>query len=57
MINAKEYLSHLKAFDLVVVVFYLILTILHIIFFKEVDSWWIWILVNTGIIMLAFVLA
>jgi len=57
MINAKEYLSHLKAFDLVVVVFYLILTILHIIFFKEVDTWWIWILVNTGIIMLAFVLA
>ncbi len=57
MINAKEYLSHLKAFDLVVVVFYLILTILHIIFFKEIDSWWIWILVNTGIIMLAFVLA
>ena len=57
MINAKEYIRHLKAFDLVVVVFYLILTLLHIIFFNEIATWCIWILVNVGIILLAFSLA
>jgi membrane-associated phospholipid phosphatase len=57
MIKAKEYIRHLKAFDLIVVVFYLILTLLHIIFFNEIPSWWIWILVNLGIILLAFSLA
>ena len=57
MIKAKEYIRHLKAFDLIVVVFYLILTLLHIIFFNEIASWWIWILVNVGIILLAFSLA
>jgi len=57
MIKAKEYIRHLKAFDLVVVVFYLILTLLHIIFFNEIPTWWIWILVNIGIILLAFSLA
>lgn len=57
MIKAKEYIKHLKAFDLVVVVFYLILTLLHILFFNEIPTWWIWILVNMGIIMLAFSLS
>lgn len=57
MIKAKEYIKHLKAFDLVAVVFYLTLSLLHIIFHNEIKSWWIWILVNVCIIALTFSLA
>ncbi|MEJ2196683.1 MAG: phosphatase PAP2 family protein [Ignavibacteriaceae bacterium] len=57
MIKTKEYVKHLKAFDLVVVVFYLILTLLHIIFYQRIDNWWMWIIVNAGIIFTAFALA
>jgi len=57
MVKAKEYVKHLKAFDLVVVVFYLILTLLHIIFYQRIDSWWMWVFVNAGIIFTAFTLA
>jgi membrane-associated phospholipid phosphatase len=57
MVKAKEYVKHLKAFDLVVVVFYLILTLLHIIFYPRIYSWWMWVFVNAGIIFTAFTLA
>ena len=57
MVKAKEYVKHLKAFDLVVIVFYLILTLLHIIFYQRIDSWWMWVFVNAGIIFTAFTLA
>ncbi|UCH64665.1 MAG: phosphatase PAP2 family protein [Ignavibacterium sp.] len=57
MVKAKEYVKHLKAFDLVIVVFYLILTLLHIIFYQRIDNWWMWIIVNAGIIFTAFTLA
>jgi membrane-associated phospholipid phosphatase len=57
MIKAKKFTKHLKSFDLVAVVFYLILSLLHVIFHNKIESWWIWILVNTGIIMLTFSLA
>src|SRR3990172_6848305 len=57
MVKTKEFAKHLKTYDLVVVVFYIILTILHIIFYDRIETWWIWILVNVGIITLAFTLA
>ena len=57
MDKAKEYVRHLKAFDLVVVAFYIILTLLNIIFYSRIEHWWLWILVNAGIILLAFALA
>jgi len=57
MIKAKEYVKHLKAFDVVVVVFYLVLILLHIIFYQRIDTWWTWILVNAGIISVVFILA
>jgi len=57
MVKAKEYVKHLKAFDLVIVVFYLILTLLQIIFYQRIDTWWLWIIINAGIIFTAFTLA
>jgi len=57
MVKAKEFVKHLKAFDLVIVVFYLILTLLQIIFYQRIDTWWLWIIVNAGIIFTAFTLA
>lgn len=57
MVKTKEYVQHLKAFDVVVVVFYIVLTLLNIIFSSRITNWWLWILVNAGIIALTFFLA
>ena len=57
MVKTKEYVQHLKAFDVVVVVFYIVLTLLNIIFYSRIANWWLWILVNAGIIALTFFLA
>ena len=57
MTKFKELVKHLKAFDVVVIVFYIILSALHIIYRNIIDTWLIWIIVNLLIIMLSFFLA
>jgi membrane-associated phospholipid phosphatase len=53
----KSYIKHLKAFDVIVVVFYLILTLLQIIFLNRIETWKIWVASNAAIIFLSFLLA
>ena len=57
MIADNKFIKHLKAFDVVVVVFYLILSILHIIYYDRISNWWLWIFVNFLIILLTITLA
>jgi membrane-associated phospholipid phosphatase len=53
----KSFLVKLKAYDLVVVVFYIFLTILNLIFHNEVIHWLIWSTINVAIIILTFLIA
>src|SRR5690554_228225 len=53
----KSFLKHLKAFDLVVVVFFILLTILNIVFRDKVDQWLSFVFLNIGIIFFAFLIA
>lgn len=53
----KELVKHLKAFDVVVIAFYIILTALHIIYHDRIDTWLMWTFVNLSIIVVSFVLA
>ena len=57
MTKFKELVKHLKAFDLVVIIFYIILLVLHIIYHNIIDTWLIWIIVNIMIIVVSFFLA
>ena len=57
MVINNRFVKHLKAFDVVVVVFYLILTLLQIIFHHRIVNWWLWVIVNFGVILLTFTLA
>ena len=57
MTKFKELVKYLKAFDLVVVVFYIILSVLHVIYHDRIDTWLIWIIVNIMIIGVSFFLA
>lgn len=57
MNEIKSFLKKLKAFDLVVIAFYIFLTILHLIFYDKINNSGRWVLVNGGIISLAFLLA
>lgn len=57
MNEIKSFLKKLKAFDLVVIAFYIFLTILHLLFAAKIFNSWMWILVNAGIISLTFALA
>jgi membrane-associated phospholipid phosphatase len=57
MDKLKSLIKHLKAFDVVVIVFYIILSIVHIIFRSKIDTWLIWILVNFAIVFISFLLA
>ena len=57
MDKLKQFVKHLKAFDVVVIVFYIILSVLHIIFYERIDTWMMWIIVNLCIIIISFVLA
>jgi membrane-associated phospholipid phosphatase len=54
MNKAKIFLKKLKAFDLVAVVFYLILSTLHIIYYDRIDYTTYWLLINLSIILFAF---
>ncbi|HUX93567.1 MAG TPA: phosphatase PAP2 family protein [Ignavibacteriaceae bacterium] len=53
----KSFLYKLKAFDLVVVVFYIFLIILNLVFHNEVTNWLLWDMVNLLIIVLAITIA
>lgn len=53
----KKLITHLKAFDVAVIVFYTVLSILHIVFHTRIETWLIWVAVNVIIIFLIFALA
>jgi len=53
----KQLLKHLKAFDVVVIAFYIILSVIHIIYRDRIETWLIWTLVNLFIIVISFILA
>jgi membrane-associated phospholipid phosphatase len=57
MNEIKSFLKKLKAYDLVVIAFYIFLTILHLIFYDKIFNSGRWIIINAGIISLAFLLA
>jgi len=57
MNKVKSYIKHLKAFDVVVVIFYLILTLLHFIFHNRIETWGMWMIINFSIILISFLLA
>lgn len=57
MNKLKPFVKHLKAFDLVVVVFFILLTLINIIYRDRVEQWLIFIFLNTGIISFAFLIA
>jgi len=53
----KSFLKNLKAFDLVVVVFFMLLTMVNIIYRNRVEQWLVFVFINTGIIFFAFLIA
>ncbi len=53
----KTFLVKLKAYDLVVVVFYLFLIAINLIFRDRIEHWLFWVLVNFGIFLLTFIIA
>jgi len=53
----KSFLRNLKAFDLVVVVFFIFLTLINIIYKERVEQWLIFVFINTGVILFAFIIA
>jgi len=55
MINS--FLKKLKAFDLVVVVFFILLTIVNIIYHDKVEQWLIFVFLNVGIVFFAFLIS
>jgi membrane-associated phospholipid phosphatase len=57
MDKVKSYIKHLKAFDVIVVIFYIILTLLHIIFHNRIETWGTWVAINIAIILFSFLLA
>jgi membrane-associated phospholipid phosphatase len=54
---ANSFLKNLKAFDLVVVIFFILLTIINIFYREKVEQWIIFVVMNTGIILFAFLIA
>lgn len=57
MNKVKSYIRHLKAFDVIVVIFYIILTVLHIIFHNRIETWGTWVVINVAIILFSSLLA
>jgi membrane-associated phospholipid phosphatase len=53
----KSFLKNLKAFDLVVMVFFIILTFTNIIFRERVEQWSLFVFINIGIIFFTFGIA
>jgi membrane-associated phospholipid phosphatase len=57
MNKIKQLTKHLKAFDLVVIVFQILLIVINIIFRDCVEQWLTLVLLNTGIIAFAFIIS
>jgi membrane-associated phospholipid phosphatase len=57
MNKLKNHIKHLKAFDVVLVIFYTILILLQIIFYSRIETWSMWVIINIAIILLSFLLA
>ena len=53
----KQFVKHLKAFDVVVIVFYIILSVVHLIYRDRIETWEFWIAVNLFIILISFLFA
>jgi membrane-associated phospholipid phosphatase len=53
----NSFLKHLKAFDLVVVIFFVLLILINIIYRDRIEEWDILVLMNIGIILFAFTIA
>lgn len=54
MKRIKSFLKNLKAYDLVVVVFFILLTIVSLIFYEKVKYWQLFVVINLSIIFFAF---
>lgn len=57
MKNIKSLFYKLKAFDLVIVVFFTFLIFINIIFRQDVDRWVMWVFLNIGVILFTFAIA
>jgi membrane-associated phospholipid phosphatase len=57
MSKFKELVKYLKAFDVVVIAFYIILSVIQIIYRDRLETWLIWTFVNLFIIVIGFILA
>ena len=57
MHRIKSFLHNLKAFDLVVVVFFIFLILINFIFRNRIENWVLFILINLAVIIFAFALA
>ncbi len=53
----KSFIKNLKAYDLVVVVFYVFLIIMNIIFHDKIENTSSWMLMNIGVIAFAFLIS
>jgi membrane-associated phospholipid phosphatase len=53
----KSFLKKLKAFDLIVIIFFILLSIINIIYRNDVPQWRIFLVYNTGIILFTFMVA
>lgn len=57
MKKVKSFIKNLKAYDLVIVIFYILLTVLNIIFHHKIEHPFIWIIVNIGVIIFAILIS
>lgn len=57
MKSFKSFIKKLKAYDLVVVVFYIFLIIMNIIFHAKIEHTSTWMVVNIGVIVFAFLIS
>ncbi len=57
MYRIKSFFRKLKAFDLVVVIFFIFLNIINIIFHNSITPWFLFLLINSAVIFFAFALA
>jgi membrane-associated phospholipid phosphatase len=57
MSSERSFLYNLKAYDLVVIVFYFLLIILNLIFHQLIDHWQLFIALNSAVILFTFLIA
>ncbi len=57
MKQLKSFILRLKAYDLIVVVFLIFLSILHLFYFDRIPQWKLFLFLNAAIILFAFSLA